>query len=124
MVNRFIMTAVAMGILVGLFTPLSVRGAPVNIGTVFGPANNFKTVGSLTSVILWNAVIGAGIVFLFLMIGGGISIIAGAGGGDKNKVGQGQKAVTAALIGFVVVFASYWILQILGVITGVNILGR
>lgn len=103
-------------------TPLPVKAA-VNIGNIYGPASSFPTVGSLMSVLLSNAVVGAGILLLFFMIAAGIGIIMSAGSGDAKKVETGRKAAAAAIIGFAVVFAAYWILQILGVITGVNILG-
>lgn len=48
-------------------------------------------------------------------------IISGGAGGDAKKSQQGREAVTWAVVGFIVIFASYWILQIIKVITGVDI---
>ena len=48
-------------------------------------------------------------------------MITGAGQDNPQKVGQGKTAVTAALIGFIIVFISYWLVQIIERITGVNI---
>lgn len=95
----------------------------VNIGDpdIYPPAK-FGTVGKLISTLLPNIYILAGLLLFFLLIVGGIGIIAGAGGGDPQKVGQGRKAVTAALIGFLIIFCSYWIIQAVEVITGVDIL--
>lgn len=93
----------------------------VNIAEEFGPAENFSTVGSLISAILPNLYILAGILLLFLLIFGGFSLIMGAGGGDTQKTGQGKKAVTMAVAGFLIIFVSYWIIQIIEVVTGVNI---
>jgi len=59
-----------------------------------------------------------------LLIFGGFSIIMGAGQGDAKKTGQGKKAATSAVVGFLVIFASYWIIQIIQIITGVEILNK
>ena len=41
---------------------------------------------------------------------------------DPKKAGQGSKAITSALIGFAIVFLSYSIIKIIGIITGFDIL--
>ena len=92
----------------------------VDIGDVF--KSPFNTVGELISTLLPNVYILAGIILLFLLIGGGFGIIVSAGKGMKEGVARGSKAVTAALIGFLVIIASYWIIQIISTITGLNIL--
>lgn len=87
-----------------------------------GSAPQFQTPGALISIILKNVYVLAGVLLLVLLIFGGFSIIMGAGQGDAKKTGQGQKAATAAVIGFLVIFASYWIIQIIQKVTGVEIL--
>lgn len=94
----------------------------VDIETYFQPARTFTGFGSLISVLLPNLYILAGLIFFVLLIFGGLGLIMGAGGGDPKKTEQGGKAVTYAIVGFLVVFASYWIIQIIQVVTGVNIL--
>ncbi|MEK7112910.1 MAG: hypothetical protein AAB875_06390 [Patescibacteria group bacterium] len=93
----------------------------------FGKSGGFLTnitdVGKLVSIIVSNAIIIAGIILLFLMVFGGISMIAGAGSQNPEQVAKGRQAVTSALIGFIIVFAAYWIVQLIGAITGINILG-
>jgi len=59
---------------------------------------------------------------LFLLIFGGFSLIIGAGNGDPKKAQQGQKAITSALIGFAIVFLSYFIIQTIEIFTGLDIL--
>jgi len=95
----------------------------VNIGEIYEPAR-FGTVGQLVSTLLPNIYILAGLLLFFLLIGGGIGMIAGSRGGDPEKTGKGRQGVTAALIGFLIIFCSYWIIQIIEVITGVEILGQ
>ena len=82
----------------------------------------FDTFGDLFSTILFNVYIIAGVIFLFLLIFGGVSLIIGAGSQNSEKVAGGQKAISSALAGFIVIFASYFIIQIIELITGVNIL--
>lgn len=93
----------------------------VDIGTEFGPAKTFPTVGKFISTLLPNIYILAGLLLFLLLIFGGFGIIIGAGGDDPKKTGQGKQAVTAALIGFLIIFLSYWIIQIIEVITGFKI---
>lgn len=85
-------------------------------------APQFQSTGALISIILKNVYIAAGVMLFGLLIFGGISIILGAGGGDPKKAGQGKNAVVTALAGFLIIFASYWIIQIISFITGVDIL--
>jgi len=96
--------------------------AAVNIGEIYGPAKAFPTVGSLISVLLPNVFILAGVVFFLLLIFGGFGLIMGAGGGDAKQTDQGKQAITAAVIGFLVIFLSYWIIKIIEVVTGLKIL--
>ena len=49
-------------------------------------------------------------------------VVTNAGSGNPEGAAKGQKAITAALIGFLIVFASYWIMQIIGKITGIDFL--
>lgn len=80
--------------------------------------------GSLVSIILSNALIIAGVILLILLILGGFSIIMGAGQSDPQRVEQGKKAATAAIIGFIIIFAAYWIIQIVELVTGIQILNN
>ncbi len=85
-------------------------------------APQFASPGALISILLKNVYVIAGVLLFVLLIFGGFSIISSAGGGDAKKTAQGQKAITSALIGFLIIFASYWIIQIIQYITGLEIL--
>ena len=91
-------------------------------GLCIGQAPQFESPGTLISTLLPNVYVAAGILLFLLLIFGGFSIIMGAGQNDPKKVGQGQKAATAAVIGFLVIFASYWIIQVIEKLTGLEIL--
>lgn len=101
----------------------------VDIGNAFklteevGIGERFGTLGGFISVLLPNVYVLAGILLFLLLIAGGYGIIAGAGSGNSDQVGKGQKAVTAAVIGFILIFASWWIIQIIEIVTGMEILG-
>jgi hypothetical protein len=62
----------------------------------------------------------AGFILFIYMIAGGFMIISSSG--DSKKADAGKEALTNAIIGFVIIFASYWIIQIIEVVTGVGIL--
>lgn len=89
----------------------------------FGPPfREIKDIGTLVSVILANIYVIAGVLLLIFIIMGGLGMIMGAGQNDPQKVAQGKKAVTTAIVGFLIIFASYWIIQLVELLTGVNIL--
>ncbi|RJR26045.1 hypothetical protein C4578_00185 [Candidatus Microgenomates bacterium] len=85
-------------------------------------AEQFDSPGALISIILKNVYTLAGILLLVLLIFGGISIIIGAGENDPKRAAQGKKTIITALTGFLVIFTSYWIIQLISYITGVQIL--
>lgn len=98
--------------------------AQVNIGEEFGsPLDELTDVGTLASSILSTAIAIAGVILLILLIFGGISIIAGAGDNDPQRVARGKQAATAAVVGFLLIFGAYWIIQAIELIFGLNILG-
>lgn len=90
----------------------------VNIQDIFSPARNIPTFGTLVSVILTNAFVLAGIIGLFFLVFGGITIILGAGGGESKKLEQGKQTITRAILGLVIIATSVWIVQIIGHILG------
>ena len=59
------------------------------------------------------------IAFIWLLWGGLQWILAG---GDKEGTEKARKRITAALIGLVVVFSAYAIIQLVGAFIGVNLL--
>jgi uncharacterized membrane protein len=103
--------------------------AQIEIGKAFqiggegiGDKSGYESIGAFVSTLLPNVYIIAGIILFFLFIFGGFSIITASG--DPEKAKQGQQALTSAIIGFVLVFASYWIIQIIEVLTGLKLLYR
>jgi hypothetical protein len=94
---------------------------PINIGEVFGsPIGQTKGIGSLVSLFLNASFAIAGVIILFLFVLSGISLISGAGSSDPQKIEKGKKAITSAIIGFIIILAAYWVIRIIEIITGSN----
>jgi len=98
----------------------------VDIGTSFNsPFGQEKGIGDLVSAIISNALVIAGIILVFFFVIGGISMIismmAGAGQDNPEKAAKGKQAATSALLGFIIIFAAYWIIKIIESITGLAI---
>lgn len=95
------------------------------IGTSASSINltNPDGISVYVSNIITGAISIAGIILVFLLIGGGIAMISGAGKSDPKTVEQGKKAATSALIGFIVVFSAFWIVKLIELITGLNLIG-
>jgi hypothetical protein len=85
-----------------------------------GATTAYPTASNLINNILPNIYIAGGLIIFFMILFGGFTIIANAGNPDKMK--EGTKTITSAIIGLLVLFASYWIIQIIQVVTGVQIL--
>lgn len=92
------------------------------LGTGRTVSQTFPNFSALITVILKNSLTIAGILLLILLIFGGVTFIIGAGADDPKKTAQAQTMITDALIGFVVIILAYSIVQIIEVITGVDIL--
>lgn len=82
--------------------------------------STYTSFGDLITNILPNVFVAAGIIVLILIIAGGLIMILNSG--DQDAQSNGQKIITGAIIGLVALFASYWIVQIIQIITGVPIL--
>jgi len=62
----------------------------------------------------------AGIILLFMLVFGGFTIFVSAGNPEKIKKGTGM--ITSALIGFLIIFAAYWIIELLQITFGIKVL--
>lgn len=94
----------------------------VNIGTITPTTQQYDTFGALVTVIVKNAYVLAGIITLLLLVFGGFTYIIGAGTSDTQKLEQGKKAITGAVVGLIIVVTSFWIVQIIELLTGLSLL--
>ena len=87
-------------------------GQWTNLGTV--------TFASIVSAIVIFILIVAALVFFFMLVIGGIRYITS--GGDKSATESARGQITAALIGLVIVFAAWAIINLINIFFGINIL--
>ncbi|NMC35867.1 hypothetical protein GYA49_02365 [Candidatus Beckwithbacteria bacterium] len=102
----------------------------VNIGEKFilgeggvgiGTSNSgYDTLGIVISNLVPNILVIANIILFFFILFGGFTIITNAGNPDKQA--EGTKTLTWAFVGFLIIFGAYWIMQILKIITGFDLL--
>jgi hypothetical protein len=59
-----------------------------------------------------------GLAMLLYLIYGGFKYMTSRG--DQKAVESAQSTITTAVIGFIVVFTSYWIVQIIGRVLGIQ----
>lgn len=98
---------------------IGVGGACPN--PLFCIPNAYSSIGTFISAVLPNIYVIAGLLLFILLIIGGLMVIISAGKGEEEGVQKGSKTITSALIGFLIIFASYWIIQIIETITGLQI---
>lgn len=88
-------------------------------GSDFGNLANLTIPNIVSGAIRLILVISALIAFVFLIVGGIKWITAG---GDKEKTAGAQKTLTSALVGLVIVFASWAIIKLIETFFGIQIL--
>ncbi len=94
---------------------------PNDINTYFkSPLGDLDSVGKLVTLFLNISFVLAGLILLFFFIMGGIGMISSAGKNDPKAAEQAKQTITSALIGFIVVFASYWIVKLIGQLLGID----
>lgn len=88
----------------------------VNIGQeIFKTSPGAKTLGanpgSLISGLLPNIIIIAGIILLVIIVNSGFHLISDAGSTNAQTISKHKSMITIGIIGFLIVVASYFILQ-------------
>jgi len=100
-------------------------GTGTNVKKEIGlvPEYNTGTGGGLfviLSVVLRNIYVIAAIILFIMIFIGGLGMIINAGNAEKQK--QSNKTLGSAVLGFVIMFLSYWLIKIIGIITGTTII--
>ena len=95
--------------------------AAINIapGGQFSGLNSI-TIENLISALIIIILVIAALIFLFMLILGGIKYITS--GGDKGQTESARSQITAALIGLVIVFAAWAIINLVSAFFGIDIL--
>jgi VIT1/CCC1 family predicted Fe2+/Mn2+ transporter len=81
----------------------------------------YQSLGGFISAILPNVYVIAGIIAFILVLVAGLMFIANAGKGESEQAKKWQGILTVSIAGLLIIFLSYWIIQIIEVITGLNI---
>lgn len=100
---------------------LSTVLAQINLGPggQFSGLNNITITNIIAALIILVLIIAA-LIFFFMLIWGGIRYITS--GGDKAQTEAARGQITAALIGLVIVFAAWAIINLVNLFFGINIL--
>ena len=87
-----------------------------------GIASNLQTLqfGSIVAAAILLILIVAAVVFFFMLVIGGIRWITS--GGDKAQTEAARGQITAALVGLVIIFAAWAIIQLISFFFGFNVL--
>ncbi len=96
--------------------------SPINIqpGGQFSGLNSI-TFANIVAAVIQLILIVVSIILLFILIGGGIAMMT-SGGGNPQNAERGRQAVTGAIIGLIIVFGAWAILNLINIFFGVNIL--
>jgi len=102
---------------------LLAQGETINLrpGKGFSVPLETLTFGQVVGAAIVLILIIAAIVFFFVLIIGGVRWITS--GGDKTATEGARNQITSALIGLVIVFAAWAILQLVQIFFGIDILG-
>jgi hypothetical protein len=91
---------------------------PIPYPTGFGFAFEQGKIGNILSAAIPFVLGFAGLGLLLMLIAAGYTFLTSAG--DAKKMEQGKQQLTNALVGFIIVFAAYWIVQLIGKIFGLE----
>ncbi|MBI3380210.1 hypothetical protein HY029_05645 [Candidatus Gottesmanbacteria bacterium] len=89
----------------------------VNITDEWPLAKVFPDLGSIPSRLLPMALLFGGIIFFVMVIVAGFSIMKGAGSEDAQAKEKWHRVLTYGAVGLMIMFSSYWILQIINFVT-------
>lgn len=84
-------------------------------------ASGNLTPGEIVTRLLPYIFVIAGLLLLLYLVYAGFSYLTSAG--DPKAVQAAKGKITSALIGFLIVFVAYWIVQALGIILGITQVG-
>lgn len=95
---------------------------PLNPDIGGGTAENkeeLSTPGGILSRVLRYAIPIAGLILFVMIVWGGFEMVASSASAKKDA---GRQRITAAVIGFILLFSAYWIAQIVQAAFGIKFL--
>lgn len=78
----------------------------------------FDKPNDMVNLIVRVVFVGVGLVLFVMTVMAGLSMIAAGTTESKNKA---KGTLTSALIGFIIIFSAYWIMQIIQILTGTDL---
>jgi hypothetical protein len=84
------------------------------------PGLKFTNLGSIFSELLKYVLVAAGLYLFAQLVLGGIDLMFAAG--EPGKIKSAGDRITNAFIGFIIIFVSYFIVQIVQLVLGIKIL--
>lgn len=88
---------------------------------IAGGSNDLSTPGGIISRALTGFVFPiAGLILFVILLLGGFQMLTGAA--NSKSLEEGKQRITSAIVGFIILFAAYWIAQLLELIFGIRIL--
>jgi len=85
-------------------------------GSVKGPTS-FANIGAILDTMMPLIFGFAGFGLLLMIISAGFTLLTSAG--DAKQLESGKQRLTYAIVGFLVIFVAYWVVQLAGKIFGV-----
>lgn len=79
----------------------------------------FTTVGGIVNAVIPILFVIAGFFLLYYLVSGGFSLMFSKG--DQRAVEGAKAKVTNAVVGFVILFVAYWLVQLLGEVLDISI---
>lgn len=84
-----------------------------------GLSTEYNTLGDVVSGLLPYIFVFGGILMLLYLIYGGLHLMISRG--DPKAVQEAKGKITNAIVGFLIIFASFWIVQIIGRVFGIEV---
>lgn len=103
----------------GVTNDLLQQANPLNI-TGSAQEQPLSTPGGIISRVLLFAFPIAGLILFVMILWGGFEMLLGAS--DKKSLDAGRQRITAAVIGFLLLFVSFWIIRVVETVFGIKVL--
>lgn len=81
-------------------------------------AKNFESLGDIVTWLVPKVLIVAGMIFFVMIVVAGFGMLTAAGSQDAAAKAKGSQFLTQAVIGLIIVFAAFWIMQLINYVTG------
>jgi len=89
------------------------------VSRVNGKFNSSQTIGEMVGALIPYIFAFAGIILFVMFVMAGFTLLTAVG--NKEKIAKGSAMMTSSIIGFVIIFVAFWIMQLLEMIFGINL---